>query len=97
MPKPKVKKKKLFNRGIHDNLLDLGYHYAGRQNWNEEKIDMYDHRDNDDWFGINKQGHIDPLDYCEFTEGSVKGRASREEWQRTHQLLHGHSNSKLKH
>jgi hypothetical protein len=96
MPRKKVKKK-LFNRGIHDNLIALGYHYGGKQDWNNEEIDMYDHEDNDDWFGIDSKGHIDPLDYCEFTEGSVKGRASREEWQRANLLKHSHSSSKLKH
>jgi hypothetical protein len=61
----------LFNKEIHDNLLAIGYEYMGKA---ENGDDEYDSVENDDWFGINTKGHINPLDVCEFTEGSEMGR-----------------------
>jgi hypothetical protein len=61
----------LHNEDIHHHLLALGYEYDGRADRGD---DEYSHLANDDWFAINKKGHINPLDVCEFTEGSEKGR-----------------------
>jgi|HubBroStandDraft_3_1064219.scaffolds.fasta_scaffold86568_3 hypothetical protein len=61
----------LHNKPIHDNLIALGYEYDGRC---ERGDDEYSHPANDDWFAINKNGRINPLDVCEFTEGSERGR-----------------------
>jgi hypothetical protein len=75
---------KLFNQEIHDNLIALGYEryerYKGPSGKKEDQYDMYWHLVNDDWFGINSEGHIDPMDLCDFTQGSVKGRRIYEEW-----------------
>jgi hypothetical protein len=60
----------VYNEDVHHNLLALGYEYDGRDEFGEE----YSHPDNDDWFGVNSKGHINPLDACEYTEGSVRGR-----------------------
>jgi hypothetical protein len=67
----KAKKMELFNKEIHDNLLDMGYTYEGKCGNGD---DEYAHDVNDDWFAINPKGHINPLDLCEFTQGSVRGR-----------------------
>jgi len=61
---------KLNNKEIHDNLIALGYELYTR----DDTDDLYWHDDNDDWFGINSKGHINPLDLCEFTEGSIRGQ-----------------------
>jgi hypothetical protein len=84
---------RLFNKRIHDNLLALGYRYMGRHDIDNEVLDIYDHPDNDDWMSIDVFGHIDFLDYCEYTEGSKKGRASRIEWERTRAQIALRNNS----
>ena len=62
----------LYNEAVHHNLLDLGYEYDGRDEKGQD--DEYSHPDCDDWFAINAYGRINPLDACEFTQGSVRGR-----------------------
>lgn len=65
----------LYNEDIHHNLLALGYEYDGRGDGKtENQDDEYSHPDNDDWFGINCYGHINPLDASEYTEGSERGK-----------------------
>jgi hypothetical protein len=77
---------KLYNKEIHDNLLDLGYEYDGRIFYDRKRdnslyLDTYIHPNNDDWFGINDRGHFDPLHFSEYTEGSEKGIYHRQRYE----------------
>jgi hypothetical protein len=75
------KKVQVYNRGIHENLLALGYEYEGRVSHLGPWYDEYTHPDNDDWMAIYQDGSLVFLDICEFTEGSDKGIAIREQWE----------------
>ena len=52
-----------FNPEVHDHLLALGYTYLLRY---KNKYDEYNHPDNDDWVSIDKQGHVDFPDVCDY-------------------------------
>jgi|GEM_PF-4805433 hypothetical protein len=70
----------LYNEDIHHNLLAEGYSYEGRNSEFSESYDEYEHPDCDDWLAIYSDGRVEFLDICEYTEGSVTGRAVKEQW-----------------
>jgi hypothetical protein len=70
----------MYNEDVHHNLIAEGYSYEGRNSEFNEPYDEYEHLDCDDWIAIYADGRVEFLDICEYTEGSVTGRAVKEQW-----------------